>query len=787
MKKTTNIKAVIVVFTIALCILHVSNVQGSKNPVFLSGKITDMHSGMVVPFANLAIYGHDHSKPLLGVSADAEGSFGLYIPSGDTLRLWISAMGYITHKQIMFPATGQKAMMLGEVMLSPHSYSLDEVMVEAERLRAVMGDGTITYLVNKNMLDAATTGTDLLSLIPGVHRNILNELVVNGSQEVLIMVNGMVRDRQYIQQIKASMIDRIELGHAPAANHDGQSVAMLHITLTEECNKGVDGHIFLESPASGTQIYAFPSYSIRYGSGKVSLFTSYNGEVSFFEIVESDLRQQPDKQFSVNDRQEVYQKYWSHRFHAGADFAINKKNHIHLYTFYNPFSQRHDGTAVTELTGAEHTTWMADKKDKDMNHLFQYSVFFKHQINEEPDNYISLDIHRHLYSGSNSITYINQLNGHINHNESQPWQQRIGSKFDYSRALSKYFLLQAGFIAQSRQLGDKTQDDFDFAEKSGGAYCTFRINNKNWTLQTGVRYELTILNQAFERINSTKALLPSFSWQYRFQQNQFIQLGYRKSIRYPAIYHLNPNVYRHSPHSIESGNPMLNPASRQNIYAEYTKRFEHHVVVARLFYSHISDAIGQLTTLDQNQQVLLTRPGNLGDISSIGLRTNASLRLTRNTNLSGSVALMHMATRPGSHGKEHQLSRQAKPAFETSLALYTNFGHDLTLSIMLQHASPELLLQGESYSGTMYMVSLDKIMGHGFKAGIVSVLPFSNTFTYQGFSSQHDALDQKREGRIQLTAVPVWFRLSYQFSSGKSRSDSHRHIEETDVSSRRGF
>ena len=92
-------------------------------------------------------------------------------------------------------------------------------------------------------------------------------------------------------------------------------------------------------------IYAFPDYSFNYSFNKLNLYTSYNGEFSYFDIIGSSDRNFSDSRGTTEiiSDQILKQKDWSHRFHYGFDYMINEKNQINFYAFYNPYSNELNG------------------------------------------------------------------------------------------------------------------------------------------------------------------------------------------------------------------------------------------------------------------------------------------------------------------------------------------------------------------------------------------------------------------------------------------------------------
>jgi len=74
-----------------------------------------------------------------------------------------------------------------------------------------------------------------------------------------------------------------------------------------------------------------------------------------------------------------------------------------------------------------------------------------------------------------------------------------------------------------------------------------------------------------------------------------------------------------------------------------------------------------------------------------------------------------------------------------------------------------------------------------FKVGIVSVIPFTKIFTYQGSEINGSNFHAFYDGKVKMSVISVWFKLSYQFSSGKNRDKINRDKEEIDNLQKKGF
>ena len=135
-----------------------------------------------------------------------------------------------------------------------------------------------------------SNGVDMLSYIPGVQVDIMKNISLEGSQHIIIMVDGKERDRNFLSQLNSSQIDKVEVINTPGSRYDADVTGVINIILKKDKESGLNGHIHAEVPTSESVIYIFPDYSFNYSFNKLNLFTSYNGDLSYFNNIESSDR-----------------------------------------------------------------------------------------------------------------------------------------------------------------------------------------------------------------------------------------------------------------------------------------------------------------------------------------------------------------------------------------------------------------------------------------------------------------------------------------------------------------
>ena len=119
-----------------------------------------------------------------------------------------------------------------------------------------------TYFMNKKMYDASNTGVDILNYIPGIQVDIMKNISFEGSQNIVILVDGKERDRNFVSQLNANQIDKVEVINAPGSRYDADVTGVINIILKKDRESGINGHIYAEVPTSKSEIYVFPDLQL---------------------------------------------------------------------------------------------------------------------------------------------------------------------------------------------------------------------------------------------------------------------------------------------------------------------------------------------------------------------------------------------------------------------------------------------------------------------------------------------------------------------------------------------
>ncbi len=439
----------------------------------VSGKLLSDDGNQAVPFANVVMISLPDSSFQRGTIADVSGNFRIGpLPAGD-YNLTISMIGFKPSTESISVKENEETD-AGIIIMQDTAIALEELLFVSDRMKAKTENGKTTYFITKKMLDVSATGTGILKMIPGIQVDFMQNISLEGSRNILIFVDGKERDRNFLSQINPAQIEKVEVISSPPSNYDGNISGVINIVLKQERESGFNGQVYAEIPASGSEIFIFPSYSLNYGFKKWNLYTSYNGEMTYLDIHESTVRKVPSgpEAIEITSNQYLRQKDWSHRFHYGFDYFLSKKDQVNFYAFYNPYSRELDGTANMYVTGTNHKEWQAGKEDTDINSSASYSLYYKHIFNSKGSEF-SLDVTNYNLRAENTTVYHDlsfENSTVLQSNSVMPKIDVKSIRADYTACLGNKVMLGTGVKGKFRAMQDRNSKNFKYGENVLAAY-----------------------------------------------------------------------------------------------------------------------------------------------------------------------------------------------------------------------------------------------------------------------------------------------------------------------------
>ncbi len=723
----------------------------------IHGSVADATDGEPLIGVHVAVWDSAGVALLTGTITDSDGTFQLNVAQLSDMFVRISTIGYHpSERRLSFGDSS--SVDLGLITLVPALLEHDEVVVEGERMRASRRGGSTVYHVSEHLADAVPSGVEMLRMVPGVHVDLMRNISVEGSDQIVVMVNDRERDASYLSQLGSQDIASIEITQPPPPGYPADITAVLNIRLHDRAERHISGHVHLEAPTSTKEIYAFPSYRLTYGGGGTTLFTAYNGDFSFFDVDANSMRS-----VAGMDRQEVTQQVrqenWSHRFHYGVDQRLGNGTDLSFYGQINPHSFEQNGSLLSDLT----STASARRRERDRALGTYHAATLNHRFDDEQRHQIILDVSLSTYARENETLY--GAGTGFNGTTIKPRHQQLRARADYVRPISDVLTARTGIILRRQELSDGTATEFRYDDAVNEAYLAMTAGAGPLEIDlgvTGVYHEFDIGDFQAHRYDFN----PQLSVAVASTTGRQVRISGRRSVRAPHIYQINPTPWSDNPLTRRRGDPRLRPSVRTEVSVDFAAPVGSSFLSTGAYYAHIHDDIQML--IAPSGGIITETAHNVGQVREYGARLSGSIRLGRSGGIQP-IARVYYVEVESDADEMVPVSRSGAGA-EIGLSAYASFGSGYTVALSYQREGRGVELHRSYHSHALYFLSFGKSFDNGFKLDLATGLPFARRYTYRGQDISAPDVTGRTNDFIKLSAVPLLVHLTYTFSRGQDRA-----------------
>lgn len=456
-----------------------------------------------------------------------------------------------------------------------------------------------------------------------------------------------------------------------------------------------------------------------------------------------------------------------------------------MYGFFSRFSNEQSGNfSINETHNAlENHFSNFEKDDNDINSSAYASVYYKHLFAENTE--LTFDVSYYLLELENKL-HLSDVNSPIEQaSHTQPRNNLLKTRLNLSFPINNFFVGKAGFEHSMNHSKDDLMPKFNYSENTSAAFISSNYTNKNLQVNTGIRAEYFQYGNNDSKKDRIMAL-PALHLKYRISDNSNLRFSYKKRIARPYISQLNPNIQTIDLYTSQKGNPELTPELHHNYNLDYSFSFGNNFLNTGLFYTRKRDVIESLTLL--SEEIFLKKEiHNLGSLHQLGINTSGSFKLHERISLNPHIRFYRTQTQGNDLAQMHQITNKQAFNFESALSAVFLMKNDLALSVSAQYNSPLTRIQHNYREDALYFVSFEKTFFNQLKMGITSAVPFKKEFTYQGTEITDQNFRQTTRDNIQMSLFPVWFKISYSFSSGKKAKRIERENSFEEKRPQKGF
>lgn len=681
MKFILRLLTVVLFVLTAQCVQAQAPPQQGPPPIgSVIGIVSDTLTGQKIEYASVAIVAVADSAVKGGSITGADGSFSVSkLPPGN-FRIRITFMGYKEWYSAPFTISMMKTQYdAGAIKLKTSDTELGTVVIEEQRSDYTNNIDKKVYDVTQNITNTGGSATEILQNIPSITVDVDGKVSLRGSENVTILIDGKPsgvtgEDRNAVlQQIPASMIERVEVITNPSAKYDAQGMAgIINIVLKKEKGKGYNGTL---GGGVGTGNKYNGSVNLNMRREKANFFGSYayRYEDRWGTSFGMQTTTTPDSAFKYGSTGGNIQSSTFHNARIGTDVYINPYNTLSVsagysfknelradstnYQFYDEsntltsdFSRRVDGYDRTHTieTGLDfrksfpgsHKTFSSaasfSTNQREVGNYFRLNT-----IGYEASPYQTNFANNQFYIAVGQIDYSHPIHDSL--------KIETGAKYTFRQYMNEQAGYQYNYNSNEYISDWHYADVFTYVEQVAAGYVQGNMHRNHWDFLGGVRAEFTNLNGSSQSQDTTftkqyLGLFPNIATRYTTTGGTEMQLSYGRRLNRPGNGQLNPYIDYSDSINLRTGNPYLNP--------EFIHSFDFTIARSKqklswsftFYYRHSNNVISHMRTFDVATNRALVRPVNFTSSDNYGVEYVLRVPFAKKGNvmLSGSAYMNSM-------------------------------------------------------------------------------------------------------------------------------------------------
>lgn len=664
-----------------LIVLSLSYAYISAQDASISGQLQEPNSTPAL-FANVALYNSLDSSLVKVETTDENGAFKIANLAKGIYFLEATYVGFAPLIKTAIEVKEAEAVALGKLTFEATAVALEEVSITASRTMVEIKPDRTVFNVEGTINSTGSDAITLLRKAPGVTVDNNDNINILGRSGVLLYVDGKRLPltgedlTNYLQNLQADQIDRIEIITNPGARYEAEGNAgIIDIRLKKDKNLGMNG----------TTNFTFSQG--RYPRGNVGASGNYrNKQMNVF----GNLGWSGGRNFSDIDFQSVQngvflveknrfkREFGGINYRLGADFFVRKNHTIGFLYSGGSFegnarnnssirlSSKDDRTTVdsiliandrsedSRINNTYNLNYRFDNgKGRTVNVDLDYGDYNNDRERFQPNQYFDASGENLLTEIVNSFdtpTDIDIYTFKVDFEE-KLFGGKLGIGTKFSRVVSDNSFLFYDVIDEEDILNDRQSNTFEYTEDVYAGYLNFaRSINEKLNFTAGVRAEQT------DATGDLRAFLPELqeppvdlnylnwfpsaglTWQVARQHS--LALNYGRRINRPDYNVLNPFNNQLNQLSFESGNPFLRPEIVNNLELGYTYGYRYNFKIA---YSRTEDQITRLIQPnDSDPRANEITWDNLAEQTIISFNVSAPIEVTKKWNAYINFSASHL-------------------------------------------------------------------------------------------------------------------------------------------------
>ncbi len=628
-------------------------------------------------FVNVVLYSAADSGMVKVETTDADGAFRLLSLNGGDYWIEVSYVGLENLHEDITLEDGME-LDLEVLTMQTSSVELEEAVITAKRTIVEIKPDRTVFNVEGTINSVGDDALNLLRKAPGVLIDNNDNITVLSRSGVMVYIDGKRLPLSgddlvnYLKNIPAEQIDRIEIITNPGAKYEAEGTAgIIDIRMKRDKAHGANGSV---SSTYSQGVYAKGNINAlgNFRNSALSVFgqLGYNGATRFNNMLFSSVQ----NGFTTKDEIRAKNGTDGYNFRLGTDFFIGKEHTVGFLISGN--NSNRDGTSFNRveigrfgesgidsilvadnasggrsMANTYNVNYIFNNKkttinvDADYGRYRNNSDYYQPNTYYSPDEDVILSVRNTTYDTRNDIdiyTFLVDV-------ETDLWGGKLGFGTKLSQVGTDNTFLFYDIPDEDPVFNESRSNIFLYDENVYAGYFNYaRSIGEKWSFSAGLRVEQTDATgnlKAFDPELSEPPVesnylnaFPSAGVMYKLAPEHSFSLNYGRRINRPDYNVLNPFRVQLSELSYRKGNPFLKPEIVNNMELGYTLKYMYNFKVS---YSRTTDQITRLIGPDEDNPLAgFITWDNLAEQTVFALNISAPVEITKKWsaffNLSGS-------------------------------------------------------------------------------------------------------------------------------------------------------
>jgi len=638
----------------------------SQQQVKLTGQVVNQE-GDPLEDAHISIYQKD--KLIKGADTNEKGNFKLSLIKG-TYRLKIDFFGNL--QQTIDNLEMESDKKLNPIILKEKTNNIDKVFITGKKKLLEYDLDKKIYNVSLDKTLVGSTALDALDNAPSVDVDAEGNISLRGEDDVTILIDGKpsslvsTSNIDILRSLPADAIEKIEVMTVPSVKYDADgATGIINIVMKKEKKMGINGSTLLKA---GYPLLTGGSVNLNKRNKKYNMYTSLNFDYRESPRSSSGFhhyfgnKREPD--FISSSSQDIENKSRNTFINGGIDYKPNDNNTLS----FNGKIANKNGSNLTDIAYDEY--YSTDTSNPMLRTRNENKKQEKLRLETELTYVHEFEKKEHKFSADAKFNYTqDDENSEIEQKSNIKSLQKINVyekvknylfQADYTLPVTEKGLFETGVKLDHRDFSNDysildldnitskyNSNNFAHIQRVGAAYAQFGNHIKSFSYSIGLRLEhthITIDNAEiepgkFDSFNKNYTdLFPSLHLNYKFNDENSIQLAYSRRIKRPRTRSLNPFRSLSDDTNIFHGNPDLDPSYTNAFEIGYLYNLPKLTLLPTIYYNYSAQPFQLFTervTNNQGNNLIQNYPVNLDNEKRYGFEFNAQYKISKKVGMSG--------------------------------------------------------------------------------------------------------------------------------------------------------